>query len=82
MLGLHVGKIAEGYLADICLIEMKIPAFTPNFDFVSNLVYAANGSCGDTVICDGKIIMENKHVAGEKEIMEQAAKVAHELMNK
>lgn len=50
------------------------PAFTPNFNFVSNLVYAANGSCVDTVICDGKILMENKKVPGEDEIMEKATR--------
>ncbi len=80
ILGLNAGKIEEGRLADICLIDLNIPAFTPTFDFVSNLVYSANGSCVDTVICDGKIIMENKHVEGEEEIMREANRTAHELM--
>ena len=73
MFGLKAGQIKEGYLADLCLIDLNTPAFTPNFNFVSNLVYAANGSCVDTVICDGKILMENKKVPGEDEIMEKAA---------
>ena len=46
-----------------------MPVFTPNHHFISNLVYAANGSCVDTVICDGKILMEGKHVPGEENIM-------------
>lgn len=82
IIGLNVGVIAEGYLADLCLIDLKTPAFTPNFNFVSNLVYAANGSCVDTMICDGKILMENKKVPGEDEIMEKAARIAYNLIER
>lgn len=82
MFGLKAGQIKEGYLADLCLIDLNIPAFTPNFNFVSNLVYAANGSCVDTVICDGKILMENKKVPGEDEIMEKAAAIAYNLIKR
>lgn len=77
---LKAGRIEEGFLADLCLVDLNVPAFTPNFNFVSNLVYAANGSCIDTVICNGKILMQNKKVAGEDEIMEQTAKRAYDLM--
>ena len=82
ILGLNAGKIEAGCLADITLIDLNMPAFTPNFDFVSNLVYAANGSCVDTVICDGKILMENKHVPDEEKIMQQAAHTAYNIMKK
>jgi 5-methylthioadenosine/S-adenosylhomocysteine deaminase len=82
MLRLNLGKIATGYLADLCLVDLNIPAFTPNFNFVSNLVYAANGSCIDTVICDGKVLMENKYVPGEEEIMQKAADTAYDLMKR
>ena len=82
LLQLNTGKIAPGCLADLCLVDLNIPAFTPNFDFVSNLVYAANGSCIDTVICDGKILMKNKHVPGEEEIMQKAAATAYALMRR
>ena len=77
--GLKAGQIAEGYLADLSLVDLNMPAFTPNFNLVSNLVYAANGSCIDTVICDGKILMRDKKVAGEDEIMERTARIAYDL---
>ena len=80
MFGLKAGQIKEGYLADLCLIDLNTPAFTPNFNFVSNLVYAANGSCVDTVICDGKILMQDKKVPGEEEIMEHTAELAYKLV--
>jgi 5-methylthioadenosine/S-adenosylhomocysteine deaminase len=33
------------------------------------MVYSADSSCIDTVICDGKILMQNRHVPGEEEII-------------
>lgn len=79
ILSINTGRIEEGYLADLCLIDLNIPAFTPNFNFVSNLVFSANGSCVNTVICDGRIVMSNKIVNGENEIMEKAAQKAYTL---
>lgn len=81
-LGLNSGRMAEGCLADLCLVDLKIPAFTPNHDFISNLVYAANGGCIDTVICDGKILMENKKVPGEEEILERTGQIAYDLIRR
>ena len=69
-------------MADLCLVDLNIPAFAPNHDFVSNLVYAANGSCIDTVICDGKILMQDRKVPGEDEIIEHASKLAYQLVVK
>ncbi len=80
IVGLNAGRIAEGRLADLCLVDLHQPAFIPNFHFVSNLVYAANGSCIDTVICDGKILMENRKIPGEEYIMEKTSEIAYQLM--
>lgn len=81
-LGLNTGRIAEGCLADLCLVDLNTPAFTPNHNFISNLVYAANGSCIDTVVCDGKVLMQDKKVPGEEEIMEHASQLAYDLMKR
>ena len=80
--GFDAGRIVEGALADLCLIDLSTPAFTPNFNFVSNLVFAANGSCVDTVICDGRILMQGRCVPGEEEIIEQATRAAYDLMKR
>jgi 5-methylthioadenosine/S-adenosylhomocysteine deaminase len=80
--GFKTGFIREGYLADICLVNLNLPEMTPNFNLISNLVYSANGSCIDTVICDGKILMENRYVHGENEIMKKANEVAHDLVKR
>lgn len=82
ILGLNAGRVKEGTLADLVLIDLKIPAFTPNFNFVSNLVYAANGSCVDTVVCNGKVLMQGKKVPNEEETMEEAARCAYNLVKR
>lgn len=79
-LGLNAGVIEEGKLADVLLIDLKKPEMTPNHDLISNLVYSANGSCVDTTICNGKILMQNRKVVGEEELLEKAGKVALEFV--
>ncbi len=79
-LGLKCGVIEEGYLADLAIIDTNSYAFTPNINFLANLVYSANSSCVDTVICDGKIIMEKRVVKGEEEILGMVNKLYKKLL--
>jgi 5-methylthioadenosine/S-adenosylhomocysteine deaminase len=80
ILRVPAGEIAAGALADLCLVNLRSPAFTPNFHFASNLLYAAShGSCVDTVLCNGRILMENRHVPDEDTILENAARTAKQL---
>ena len=78
-LGIDAGIIAEGKLADITIIDIDNYAFTPNLNFLSNLVYSANSSCVESVICNGKFIMENRVVKGEREILENVNRVCRKL---
>lgn len=82
LFGIKTGKIEEGYLADLVIIDLMTPSFTPNYNFKSNLIYAAHGNYVDTVICDGKILMEDKTVPNEKEILRNASRVAAKLLKK
>ncbi|MBU2565801.1 MAG: amidohydrolase [Candidatus Thermoplasmatota archaeon] len=81
-LGFSAGKIEEGKLADVLLIDLKRAELTPNHNLISNLVYSGNGSVIDTTICNGKILMENRKVKGEEEILEKGKKVAEDLINR
>lgn len=72
-LRLGPGTITPGAPADLLLIDCNSPCFMPPTDFRANLLYAANSSAVDTVICNGRILMRNRKVEGEKEIMENAA---------
>jgi 5-methylthioadenosine/S-adenosylhomocysteine deaminase len=74
--GIDAGMVLEGKLADLLLIDLQRPELVPNHNLISNLVYAANGSCVDTTICNGKILMQAGKVEGEEKIMEKAEAVA------
>jgi len=54
----------------------------PHFHTDSDLVYSANGSVIDTVICDGKILMQDRKVEGEEEIVAKAREVAFDLIRR
>lgn len=81
-LGLKGGKIEVGYLADLLLIDINSPAFLPNNNFEANLIYSANSSCVDTVICDGKILMKGRKVRDEEMIMDGFIREAERLLSK
>lgn len=74
--GIDAGVIAEGGLADALLIDLDQPSLVADHSLESNLVYAADSSVIDTVICDGKVLMSGRQVPGEEEILEQGRAAA------
>lgn len=78
--GIEAGEICEGKLADCILVDLNNQLLTPNYNLVSNMVYAADSSVVDTVICNGKILMQNRRVPGEDEIISQAQDAAKKLI--
>ncbi len=58
----EIGSLEAGKKADFILIDMDKPHLTPAWDPVSTIVYAAHGSDVDTVVIDGKLIMQNRQV--------------------
>ncbi|MDH7500162.1 MAG: amidohydrolase family protein [candidate division NC10 bacterium] len=79
---LDCGVIAEGKWADIALVDLNQPQMVPHFNTESDLIYSANGSCIDTLICDGKVLMQNRRVEGEEEIIARAREVAFDLVRR
>jgi len=79
-LGLNTGVIKEGALADLTIIDTDSYAFTPNISFYANLIYSANSSCVDTVICNGKVLMEKRFVQGEHEILDNVNRLYKKLL--
>jgi 5-methylthioadenosine/S-adenosylhomocysteine deaminase len=77
---LDTWEIKVGNRPDIILIDLARPEFVPNFDIYSDIVYASNGHSVDTVICMGKVLMENRYVPGEDEIMSKVKQVARTLV--
>ena len=54
----QIGQIANGYRADIVLYDLDTPVWTPLNDPVQQMVFAETGSSVDTVIVDGKVVVE------------------------
>jgi 5-methylthioadenosine/S-adenosylhomocysteine deaminase len=67
------GEIAVGKVADAQLIDIGRAEMTPNYNLISNLVYSANTSVVDSVICDGRVLMRDGRVPGEEDIIGEAA---------
>lgn len=79
VLGLKTGRIAEGWKADICIVDTDNPYFLSPGSFLANYVYAAHSDCIDSVICNGRYVMKGRQVPGEKEILREASKVLRHL---
>lgn len=73
-----IGELAAGKLADVVLLDLNRPQFFPRNDLTASLVYSANGSEVDTVIIDGRIILENGSFTeiDEEEVFRKAQEVA------
>ncbi len=69
------GRIAEGAVADISIIDTDNTFFLSPGPFLANFVYSAHSDCIDSVICDGKFLMRHREIPGEKEIISEARKV-------
>ncbi|MCH7978350.1 MAG: amidohydrolase, partial [Acidobacteria bacterium] len=58
----EIGSLEAGKKADVTLFNTRTPQWQPLYNPVSNLVYSATGGSVDTVICDGKILMEGRQL--------------------
>lgn len=77
-----VGSLETGKKADIVLIDFRSPHLTPMHDLYANIVYSACGSDVETVIVDGRILMEGRKVKtlDEGEVMQRARQTALDLI--
>ena len=80
--GLDAGVIEKGKLADCMLVNLDHPSLVPTGHLISDMVYSASPECIDTVICDGKILMQDRQVTGEKEIIRKANEAYRDLIKK
>ena len=56
----NLGKLEEGWKADIVLLDTDVPQMMPIRDPFASVVYACDGSETDTVIIDGKVVYKHK----------------------
>jgi 5-methylthioadenosine/S-adenosylhomocysteine deaminase len=54
--------LAPGLKADVVVIDLDQPHLTPMYDPYSHLVYAANGADVQTVLVEGRLLVEDRRL--------------------
>ncbi|HEY7819031.1 MAG TPA: amidohydrolase family protein, partial [Vicinamibacteria bacterium] len=70
----RVGSLEPGKLADLVLIDARVPELTPLYDVYSHLVYAVKGGNVETVVVNGRVVVRDRRVetVDEAEAMAKA----------
>jgi len=80
-----IGSIEAGKKADMILIDLRKPHLTPiGKRVVSHLVWSAYASDVDSVIIDGKLVMEHRHLKtlDESDIVDKANKLSEGILKR
>ncbi|MFH1821002.1 MAG: amidohydrolase family protein [Methanobacteriota archaeon] len=79
-----IGSIEVGKKADLIIVDLKKPHLTPIHSIISHLVYSATGGDVDTMVVDGKVLMEDRKVLSldEKKVLEQAQRISDDLLER
>lgn len=56
----RIGSLEVGKRADFAIVDFNLPHMQPVNDIVSHLVYAAQGLEVDTVVCEGRVLLQDK----------------------
>jgi len=60
----ELGVLREGALADLIIVDLRKPHLQPLHDVVSNLVYCGKAADVETVMVDGRIVVEDRRIPG------------------
>ncbi|MDX9952635.1 MAG: amidohydrolase [Anaerolineae bacterium] len=83
-MGDQLGALIPGYLADLIMLEMGGLHAAPTYSLLDNIVYACNGRDVDTVMVNGRIVVQNRHLltANETELAAQAQERGRALIRR
>lgn len=78
-----IGSLEPGKRADLALVDFRKPHLTPLYNPISHLIYSSTGSDVDTVICNGKILMQNRRFNLDKnKIMNKVEGIKENLLKR
>ncbi len=80
--GLDAGVIREGSLADGIFLDLENERLVPNFNLVSNWVYAADTRAIKSVLCDGRFVMKDGVVEGAEETIARARESVKAILSR
>ena len=80
----EIGSLEVGKKADVTIFNARTPQWQPLYNPISNLVYSATGASVDTVLCDGRILMEGRELKtlNEEEIYAQVDRLMPGILEK
>ncbi len=80
----EIGSLEAGKKADLAIFNTRMPQWQPLYNPVANLVYSATGASVDTVICNGKVLMEGRELKtiNEDEIYTEVARMMPGILSK
>jgi 5-methylthioadenosine/S-adenosylhomocysteine deaminase len=80
----EIGSIEAGKKADLSIINLKKPHLCPVYNEASHLVYAVKASDVETVIINGRIVMENRKLTtlNIEKVMDMVEKAKNNLLSK
>jgi cytosine/adenosine deaminase-related metal-dependent hydrolase len=80
----EIGSLERGKKADVIIVDSRRPNWIPMHDFsiVPNLVYAGSGDDVETVIIDGRIVMEDRvfKTIEPRDVLEEAQKCSEKIV--
>jgi cytosine/adenosine deaminase-related metal-dependent hydrolase len=60
--GLRLGEIAQGYPADLAILDYLPPTPLSEANFLGHLIFGLVDATVDTTVCKGKILMHSKQI--------------------
>lgn len=81
---IEAGKIKEGKLADLIILDLNKAHSAPVNDVIQNIVYCAKNSNVETTIINGKMIMENGKILtiDEESLTREGIKKGKEILKR
>jgi 5-methylthioadenosine/S-adenosylhomocysteine deaminase len=76
----EIGSLEPGKKADLILVDINRLGWVPHFNVLQTLVYCATGDSVETVMIDGRIVMEGRKLqfVDERRLIEQAVRLSKE----
>lgn len=69
-LGVKTGRIEEGWEADIQIVDTSSTFFLSPAPFLANYIYSAHSDSVSSLVSGGHLVMRDRAVEGEREILE------------
>jgi len=80
----QIGSIEAGKKADLVILDFRKPHLCPVYNEISHLVYSAKAADVDTVLINGKVVMERRELktVNVEKVLEKAEKTKYRLLSR